>query len=155
MLKKSQKRTLFYLLLALIFLVFSSLAYMTKTHHPENLLRGEWKEVSWNYERVDKTNSITKNKLDDEVIQEISKHLMIHQAEKWVFEKNSFLTLKSKQTKTKLKWNLKGRAHILELIYANGMTEYYQIKELKKNKLVLHFENDIHARGIVKIIFTK
>lgn len=132
---------------------FFSLIWTTKTQHPEILLRGHWKEIAWNYERVDKINK--QLDLDDEVKQEISKNLMIHQTEKWIFKKNSKLILKAKNKTTYLKWKLKGRGHILKLKYENGMNEFYQIKELTKNKLILHFENDIHARGIVKISFKK
>jgi hypothetical protein len=147
---------LFSFLIGIIAFVFTSLIWITKTQHPEILLRGEWKEVSWNYERVDKKGQETQLNLDDEVKQEISKNLIIHQTEKWEFKKGSTLILKAKGgNKTKLKWRLKGRGHILKLIYNDGMKEFYQIKELTKDKLVLHFENDIHARGIVKIIFTK
>jgi hypothetical protein len=155
MLNRSRKLLYLYLLLGVIFFIYTSLIIITKTQHPEILLIGKWKEIYWNYERVDNTDIVSKENLDDEVKQEISKHLLIHQAEIWEFNKDSRLTLKSKEKISKLNWKLKGRGHILKLTYKDGMKEYYQIKELTKNKLVLHFENDIHARGIVKIVFTK
>ena len=123
--------------------------------HPEQLLKGTWKEVSWTYDKVDGEvgHSIT---LSEEVKDQISQDLFIHASETWLFEDHSEMILRKRNMQDKhLKWRLKGRGHILKLHYPNEKKEYYQIRTLTNDKLVIHFENDTHARGIVKIVLKK
>lgn len=123
--------------------------------HPEQLLKGTWKEVSWTYDKVDGEvgHSIT---LSEEVKDQISQDLFIHASETWLFEDNSEMILRKRNMQDKhIKWRLKGRGHILKLHYPNEKKEYYQIRKLTSDKLVIHFENDTHARGIVKIVLKK
>lgn len=128
--------------------------------HPENKLIGTWKEVSWTYEKadgaVDMDTSIVKQDLDDEIKNNIAQNLVIHQSETWTFKSNSELVLIKKSEKPQnLRWRLKGRGHVLKLAYNEELKEYYQLKELTDDRMVLHFENDMHTRGIVKIVFEK
>jgi hypothetical protein len=128
--------------------------------HPENKLVGTWREVSWTYEKADGAEkgdtSIVKLDLDDEVIDNIAQDLVIHRSETWTFDANSSLFLKKNgENPVKLRWRLKGRGHILKLDYNDSTKEYYQLKELSDDRMVLHFENDMHTRGIVKIVFEK
>jgi hypothetical protein len=50
---------------------------------------------------------------------------------------------------------MKDRGRILMLQNPDGTREVYSVESLKKNELVLHFETDVHARGIVKITLKK
>lgn len=144
-----------------LLVVFSLGAFILtgKLQHPEKVILGDWKETAWNYEKVDKNHPDEDHDvkhIEEEIKSDISKDLVIHESEKWLFQSNSTLTLFKKDgNPVHLKWRLKGRGHILKLTYDNDLVEYYNIKELSKDRMVLHFENDIHARGIVKIVFTK
>lgn len=148
-------------LLSVVTLLVSLLISATTGNlkHPEQLLVGTWKEISWQYDKKDKNvdHAINISKvLDAEMKASISEGLHIHQSETWTFDKFSNLTLEKKKTKpTRLHWRMKGRGHILKLHYDNESKEYYQIRKLTKNKLVLNFENDTHARGIVEIVLIK
>jgi hypothetical protein len=148
-------------LVSIVFLgvIFSSFVLMSYLNHPEKSIVGTWKEVSWMYEKVDlpkDKDSVMNVFLEDQLKNEITKDLVIHKSETWRFDKNSRLTLlKEGNVKEILKWRLKGRGHILKLKHEGNTLEFYQIKELTNDKLVLHFENDMHARGIVRIEFQK
>jgi hypothetical protein len=128
--------------------------------HPENKLVGTWREVSWTYEKADASSqsdtTFVKLTLDEEMKDNIAQELVIHQSETWTFGSNSELFLQKKdKSPTKLKWRLKGRGHILKLAYNDETKEFYQLKELSDDRMVLHFENDMHTRGIVKIVFER
>ena len=143
--------------LALIFMAgfLTSLFVFGKLKHPEKAILGSWEEVSWKYELVDSAKSDYKN-ADVSLEHDIFRERIIHKSESWNFSKNSGLTLeKENQKPVRVKWKLKGRGHILKLIYDGETMEYYQIQELTDKRMVLHFENDVHARGIVKIVFAR
>ncbi len=127
--------------------------------HPEKAILGSWKESSWTYEIVDSKSAKKDSTLTEKnptLEHDVFSQLIIHKSEQWNFGRNSSLVLdKQNQRPVKVKWNLKGRGHILKLTYAGDTIEYYQIKELTDKRMVLHFENDVHAKGIVKIVFTK
>lgn len=142
------------LIASLLGILFFS-AFTGKLKHPENLLRGEWKEVSWTYDKVDGQQQ-SAQQLSDEVRDDISRGMFIHASETWIFTDESTLLLRKKHAADQhIKWRLKGRGHILKLHYPNQQTEYYQIRKLNANTLELHFETDTHARGIVKILLQK
>lgn len=141
-------------------IVFFTFIVSGKLQHPEKLIIGTWEEVSWNYAKVDsksKGDSLSEDFIEEVLKNEISKDLVIHQAERWTFKSDSQLILhKENQDDINVRWRLKGRGHILKLIYDDHETiELYKIKELDKDKLILHFENDVHARGIIKIEFNR
>lgn len=127
--------------------------------HPERELRGLWEEVEWTYEKVDRSrgsSAVEKDVLRERLKNQITKDLIIHKSETWEFDKSGKLFLtKENNIKDTLNWYMKGRGHILKLKHSNGALEFYQIRELNANQMVLHFENDNHARGIVKIVFKK
>jgi hypothetical protein len=136
--------------------LFSFLSLSRIASKPEKLLIGKWKEVEWMYEKSDKNQASNKIELSDEIKNIISKDLVIHCSETWEFKNEAVLLLTKKgEKKHAIKWKLKGRGHILKLRHSNEIKEYYQIKELTEDRLVIHFENDIHTRGIVRIEFKK
>lgn len=139
-----------------LFLLFFAIGINSKLlYHPDTLILGAWKEYSWQYIKAnDKTKNDSLNSVSiDEVVKEkISKHLVIHKSEEWIFKKNATLIIRKKgEENIKAKWVLKGRGHILKIIYKDYITELYRVKEINKNKLILHFDNSMHVRGIVKI----
>ena len=142
------------------FFLFLFWAVVTdRLEHPESELLGTWKEIEWTYEKVDLargSSSIQKDILRERLKHQITEDLVIHKSETWHFNKDGSLVLKRKDGKEeKLNWRLKGRGHILKLKHKNSSLEFYQIRSLNDDELILHFENDNHARGIVKIIFKK
>lgn len=126
--------------------------------HPEARLEGRWQEVAWSYEKADpmaEQHGVS-GFFDEQLRSEISKDLIIHDSETWSFHAGRTLHLyKDGQPSPALRWNLKGRGHILELIHADGRQEHYQIRELTDERLVLHFNNEMIVRGIVKIEFQR
>lgn len=153
------RKVIIVFVLILVVTSLTSLFVLGKLKHPEKAILGDWKEVSWHYELAD-SKSAQQDKLeagaDNSLEHDIFNQLIIHKSEKWKFDRNSGLTLsKENQDPVKIKWKLKGRGHILKLTYAGDTVEYYQIKELTDRKMVLRYENDLHARSIIKIVFTK
>ncbi len=126
---------------------------------PEQTILGTWDEVSWRYEKMDHRNQSAislMDELDDRVKSEIAGHLVIHKAEVWQFTSDRKLSLAgNNEDKKKLSWALKGRGNILELTAQGTPTETYQIQELTKDRMVLHFNSDLQVRGIVEMAFNR
>lgn len=142
---------LFTFLLSIGFIIAIYNAITLKS--PSNVIEGTWKEVSWEYEKP-RDSSIGK-KIDDAIKKEISKELIIHQAEVWQFVNDGRLTLNSKNNNETLFWTMKGRGNILKLSHHSSKTEHYNIQLLNKNKMILYFNTDIQAKGIVKMTFER
>lgn len=141
---------------ALGIFLFVTLISMAK--NPEITLEGEWKELVWEYEKVDKINDTTLGDYDTVscyVKDTAGQNLIIHKAEKWIFCSNGKLILKGTNYTREVSWNIKGRGNILELKYDNSTTEHYNLTELSDNKFVLNFDTDNHARGIARLTFEK
>lgn len=142
-------------LLSLI--VLGSFGYYVFSHsnYPEKAIVGEWKEVSWVYDR-NNINEKVKQEIDTREREYIANHLVIHQFENWTFGKNYSIKLHEQNGKEyRAKWRLKDRGRILTLTNEDGTHETYSVESMKKNELVLHFDTDVHARGIVKITLKK
>lgn len=138
-------------------LTLCSFGYYVFSHsaYPEAVLVGEWKEVSWVYDRNNADEKVKQEIGTDERI-DIANHLVIHEFENWTFRKDYKIKLHRRNGKEhQAKWRLKDRGRILTLLNENGTTEVYSVESLKKNELVLHFDTDVHARGIVKITLKK
>lgn len=136
---------------------FSSFFIMiTTTNNPENIIVGEWKELAWEYEKVDKVDSSGFDFTSDNIKEAVAQHLVIHQAEVWTFLPNGRLKLQSNGEEKVVTWRIKGRGNILQLKHDNNNTvENYNLTLLDNNSLVLNFEADIQARGIAKLTFEK
>lgn len=138
-------------------LTLSSFGYYVFSHayYPERAILGEWKEVSWVYDRNDEGQKV-KQTIDSDEREDIANHLVIHRFENWTFHEDYSIKLHEKGgSEHRAKWRLKDRGRILTLINSDGTHEAYSVGSLKKNELVLHFETDVHARGIVKITLKK
>lgn len=126
---------------------------------PEELIIGKWKEVSWEYEKVDKMKTDTTSfiyTMNQSVSQEITKDLIIHESEEWDIQPRGRMVLAGKNNDMHIyKWRLKGWGHILKLVSDTGHFEYYQVAKLDQEQMVLVFENDMQVRGVVKITFDR
>ncbi len=125
---------------------------------PEISILGEWKEVSWEYEKIDtigKKGAGFDYMVTDHIKDQISKDLIIHKAETWRFEENETLEMKGVKSSKSLHWTLKGRGNILQLNDSKDIVEHYQIQELSSTRMVLHFNFDMQVRGIVKMTFER
>lgn len=149
-------RNLINISVIVLFLLIIAIGINSKLlYHPDTLILGSWKEYSWQYSKANdhtKKNSLNRVFIDEVVKEKISKHLVIHESEEWVFKKNSTLIIRKKGTENIVaKWVLKGRGHILKISYIDNVTELYRIKGLSKKEMILNFENNMHVRGIVEI----
>jgi len=125
------------------------------SHYPEKAIIGEWKEVSWVYDR-NNDNEKVKQEIDEDERASIANHLVVHQFENWTFGPEKKIKLHERNgNEHYAKWLMKDRGRILMLTNPDGTQEVYSVESLKKNELVLHFETDVHARGIVKITLKK
>jgi hypothetical protein len=145
------------ILLLLTFLAVSSLIMViAAAPAAEYKITGEWKEMNWEYEKVDGSASVAKKGLiSEEVKNKIGQHLVIHTAESWEFLPNHQLKLITAEGTKTVYWFIKGRGHILQLKYGNNKTENYNISRLSGDTLTLNFETKIQARGIAKLTFRR
>lgn len=130
---------------------------MSIAENPEKKIEGSWEESIWEYEKVDKNDTINSDfkNISSYVKQIASQNLIIHKAEKWVFLPNQKLILKGEKTTKEIFWSIKGRGNILELKYGNDNIEHYNLTELTNKKLVLNFNSDTELRGIARLTFEK
>jgi len=138
--------------------VFLFVILIGMANSPEATIEGEWKELVWEYEKVDKINDTTKSDYDNVsyYVKDVAgQDLVIHKAEKWIFCPNGKLILEGEDYSKEISWNIKGRGNILELKYDNNNVEYYSLTELSDNKLVLNFDTNTHTRGIARLTFEK
>ena len=138
-------------------LTLSSFGYYVFSHaaYPEVAIVGEWKEISWVYDRNNVDEKV-KQEINADEREDIANHLVIHEFENWTFRKNYSIKLHERNGKEhEAVWRLKDRGRILTLLNSDGTMEVYSVESLKKNELVLHFDTDVHARGIVKITLRK
>lgn len=140
------------LLIILCLTVMTSMA-----ENPEKKIEGVWKESIWEYEKVDKNDTVSKdfNNVSGYVKEIASQNLVIHKAEKWIFKPNKKLILKGKNTTKEITWTIKGRGNILELKYNDNTVENYNLTEISDNKLVLNFNTNTDIRGIARLTFEK
>jgi hypothetical protein len=140
-----------------IAVLFSSL--LIGGSSPERIIVGVWEEVAWEYEKVDKSSDIdsSENKLiSSEVKEAIAQEIVVHQSEVWEFLPNGKLKLHAQgKEDLELDWKIKGRGHILKLIHENQILEHYNLVELNDDEMILYFNVDMQARGIVKLTFKK
>jgi hypothetical protein len=129
------------------------------SNNPEKQIEGEWKELSWEYEKVDKpkdsTTILSYKTSSDFVKQIVGENLIIHQAESWNFLPNGQLVLSNLKGKKIVQWRLKGRGNILEIKHNKDTVEHYNVTKLENGQLILNFDSDMHVRGIAKLTFER
>lgn len=125
---------------------------------PEQLLLGRWQEVDWRYEKLDPvegTRSERPKWKDGVKFPRPSRDIVRHEAEYWQFLPGRTLRIVRRDGGTLLKrWRLKGRGHILTVrsLDSNDL-ELYDIKELDRDQLVLHYDIGMEVRGVAKLVF--
>ncbi len=123
---------------------------------PESEIIGDWKEVSWEYEKVDSlVNDDFDYRITEHIKEQLRESIIFHNAEIWEFEDKEILKMHAADQSTTLNWKLKGRGNILQLKNADNRMEFYEIRELTSDRMVLHFSFDMQIRGIVKMTFEK
>jgi len=137
--------------LSILTLIILATVILNNNSSPNEELLGKWEEVSWHYEKAPQR---TGKEISSDQLTEITKNLIIHEAEIWEFKPNGNAILYNKDSAEKLTWTLKGRGHILKLNHKNS-SEYYQLYHVSEDKLVVHFHTELQAKGIVKMTFQK
>lgn len=127
---------------------------MSSAASPEKLILGPWEEKKWMYE--DKT-SIGADILAASKTSVTNSYpaFSLHEAENWEFLPGGKLRLTVNDEVQQLTWTIKGRGHVLQIKYAPGHVENYQLTELSKDKMVLDAESDVQARGIARLTFER
>ncbi|GGF50019.1 hypothetical protein GCM10011339_43210 [Echinicola rosea] len=131
---------------------------MANDESPDRKLIGKWEEVMWKYEKLDSSEEgpFDSFHINDQLKQEISLELVIHKAETWEIRPDGALLLHKKDgSSEELHWRLKGRGHVLKLFGHGDSLEHYQIQKLTEDTMEIHFNSDLQARGIIKMIFKK
>ena len=123
---------------------------------PESKILGGWKEVSCEYEKVDSfVNADLDYRTTANFNQQLSETIIFHNAEILEFDDRESLKMHALDQTSILNWKIKGRGNILQLKNADDRMEYYEIRELTSNRLVIHFSFEMQVRGIVKMTFEK
>jgi hypothetical protein len=123
---------------------------------PESSILGEWREVSWEYEKVESLPDTGFDyHLTDHIKSQLAESLIVHEGEVWRFASDERLEMTGESPTKSLQWKLKGRGNILQIQGDGSATEYYHIQELSSDRMVLHFNFDMQIRGIVKMTFER
>lgn len=136
------------------FVLFATLLSMSQS--PEATIEGEWKELSWEYEKVNRNDTLKPDFTNvSSYVKDIAGlDLIIHKAEKWTFCNNGKLILQGDGYSREIGWVIKGRGNILQLKYGDNI-EHYSLTELSADRLVLNFDTNTNARGIARLTFEK
>ena len=136
--------------------IFSFLFILQSRPNPEVMISGEWAEVSWKYEKINSYDNLDfKNHSSEQVKNLVGKDLVIYEAEKWEFLPDGKLKLIGGETVRLVNWRIKGRGHILQIKYHDGLQENYNISYLKHGKMVLNFDAYAKLRGIAQLTFNR
>jgi hypothetical protein len=129
------------------------------TESPEVTITGKWVEAEWTYDlKSDKKNYTEQElkKVPDHVKNLVGQNFKIHSAETWNFLPNNRLILTKKNgEQVHGEWRIKGRGHVLKMMFDDGTHEYYDIKELDSNRLEINFDIGMEVRGIARLTFER
>ncbi len=127
---------------------------ISSSSSPEKLILGPWEEKIWKYEEGSAIGADIA--AASKTIQTNSQPAFsLHEAENWEFLPGGRLRLTVNDKVQQLTWTIKGRGHVLQIKYAPGHVENYQLTELSKDKMVLDAESDVQARGIARLTFER
>ncbi|RAV29959.1 hypothetical protein DN748_07410 [Sinomicrobium soli] len=123
---------------------------------PDTVILGKWEEISWEYEKLPGNPEIRADKtISDNAKREITRDLVIHQAETWEFRPNGTLVLYDSKGATLSEWTLKSRGNILKIYNGKNTPEHYNLQVLNQDEMILYFNTDLQAKGIAKMKFKK
>lgn len=125
---------------------------------PEQLLLGRWTEVDWRYEQLDVAKHEAVRWIDGIAFPVRSEgYIARHEAEWWEFAKGGVLRIHKREGElVEAKWRLKGRGHVLRLESPEtAQYELYDIKELSRRELILHYDIGMEVRGIARLRFER
>lgn len=127
---------------------------MSSAASPEKVILGPWDEKTWMYEN---NTSIGADIMAASKTSQTNSQpaFSLHEAENWEFLPDGKLRLTVNDEIQQLTWTIKGRGHVLQIKYADGHVENYQLTELNKDKMVLDAESDVQARGIARLTFER
>lgn len=148
-------RTSIIYLLAFGLMAGLCLALVTMATPPDRLILGGWEQTGWAYEKVDKAPDTEETQLLDEVTRSVGKGLVLHRAETWEFMPGNTLRLINGDAVEEVRWNLKGRGHLLHITHANGSVEHFILERIDQDSMRLQFETEIQARGIARLEFKR
>ncbi|UGU16997.1 hypothetical protein LS482_03775 [Sinomicrobium kalidii] len=136
-----------------LFILMSALAPAT----PDTAILGKWQEVSWEYEKLPGVQAASLGKaISHTAKNEITRDLVIHEAETWEFLPDGRLLLHNDKNRTKpMHWTLKSRGNILKLDHGEVAPEHYNLQVLNDDEMILYFNTDLQAKGIAKMKFKK
>lgn len=147
------------LILLTMFLMISGSAFylIGSSSNPEDVILGNWQEVAWEYEKpIAPIESDSGKAITDDIKGRLAQDMVIHKAERWEFMPDGRVRLiDSNDDTVVVNWKFKGRGHILKLHYDDGVDEFYNVVELNRDELILHFYVEMQAKGIAKITFRR
>lgn len=127
---------------------------------PEVEILGTWKEVSWEYESVNKmtdASEISHLENVEQLSALLGQNLLLHENERWVFKPNGYIALQHEDGTIikEHRWYLKSRGNVLLFKDHDTILESYSITLLTPKKMILNVNLDIQARGAAKLTFEK
>jgi hypothetical protein len=129
---------------------------------PEQQLLGCWTETEWSYERADDNGNgkspNARSRWGDGIRLHAypDRQVIRHEAEVWEFRPHGELHMRRLDGAIgHAKWRLKGRGHVLTIWHDEEHFEVYDIKELSRDELILHFDMGMEVRGIARLEFAR
>jgi hypothetical protein len=123
---------------------------------PGELIIGCWAETEWAYERADTSAVVSRWNDGIRVRQYPDRQVLRHEAEAWEFMPRGELAIRDLAGEVHLaKWRLKGRGHVLTIRHDDERFEVYDIKELTRDELALHYDMGMEVRGIARLEFER
>jgi hypothetical protein len=132
----------FLLISIVIFLYVAACEY-----NPERSIVGDWKAISHEYVKSDAGAAMSHLE---------SNNAELPAADTWRFnENNTLYFIKGDKVIDSAEWKLKGRGHLVSILYHERATEKYQIRQLSKEELVIYYNLKKDIRAIAKIEFQR
>lgn len=132
----------FLLLAIVIFLYVAACEYS-----PERSIVGDWKAITHEYVKADAGAAISHLE---------SNNAELPAADTWRFnENNSLYFIQDQKIIDSAEWRIKGRGHLVNILYHERQPERYQIRQLSKEELVIYYNLRKDVRAIAKIEFQR
>lgn len=126
--------------------------------HPESALVGSWQESDWRYERLDDHDGVMGTWTDGVRLREYpDRRVTRHEAERWEFRRDGEVHIVARDgSRMRGRWRLKGRGHVMTLRFPDSHSfEVYRIQDLDEDRLILHYDVGMEARGIARLEFRR